>query len=146
MGALLRSARPHAVASWCGRSPWQMLAAEKGAILRVIPVEDSGQILLDEYEKLLSSRTKLVSFTHVSNALGTITPRSRWSQMAHRYGARVLVDGAQAVSHMRGRCAEPGRDFYVFSGHKVFAPTGIGVLYGKPDALAVCPRGRAAAT
>jgi cysteine desulfurase/selenocysteine lyase len=119
--------------------PWQMLAAEKGAILRVIPVDDSGQILLDEYEKLLSSRTKLVSFTHVSNALGTITPAQQMVQMAHRYGACVLVDGAQAVSHMRVDVQSLDADFYVFSGHKVFGPTGIGVLYGKPDALADSP-------
>jgi cysteine desulfurase/selenocysteine lyase len=119
--------------------PWQMLAAEKGAILRVIPVDDSGQIRLDEYEKLLSSRTKLVSFAHVSNALGTITPAQQMVQMAHRYGARVLVDGAQAVSHMRVDVQSLDADFYVFSGHKVFAPTGIGVLYGKPDALADSP-------
>jgi cysteine desulfurase/selenocysteine lyase len=119
--------------------PWQMLAAEKGAILRVIPVDDSGQIRLDEYEKLLSTRTKLVSFTHVSNALGTITPAQQMVQMAHRYGARVLVDGAQAVSHMRVDVQSLDADFYVFSGHKVFGPTGIGVLYGKPDALADSP-------
>jgi len=119
--------------------PWQMLAAEKGAILRVIPVDDSGQILVDEYQKLLSTRTKLVSFTHVSNALGTITPVQQMVQMAHRYGARVLVDGAQAVSHMRVDVQDLDADFYVFSGHKVFAPTGIGVLYGKPDALADSP-------
>jgi cysteine desulfurase/selenocysteine lyase len=116
-----------------------MLAAEKGAILRVIPVDDSGQILLDEYEKLLSTRTKLVSFTHVSNALGTITPAQQMVQMAHRYGARVMVDGAQAVSHMRVDVQSLNADFYVFSGHKVFAPTGIGVLYGKADALADSP-------
>jgi len=119
--------------------PWQMLAAEKGARLRVIPVDDSGQILLNEYEKLLSTRTKLVSFTHVSNALGTITPVQQMVQMAHRYGARVLVDGAQAVSHMRVDVQQLDADFYVFSGHKVFGPTGIGVLYGKPDALADSP-------
>jgi cysteine desulfurase/selenocysteine lyase len=119
--------------------PWQMLAAEKGAILRVIPVDDSGQIMLDEYEKLLSSRTKLVSFTQVSNALGTITPAQQMVAMAHRYGARVLVDGAQAVSHMRVDMQALDADFYVFSGHKVFAPTGIGILYGKPDALADSP-------
>jgi cysteine desulfurase/selenocysteine lyase len=119
--------------------PWQMLASEKGAVLRVIPVDDSGQILLDEYEKLLSTRTKLVSFTHVSNALGTITPAQQMVQMAHRYGARVLVDGAQAVSHMRVDVQMLDADFYVFSGHKVFAPTGIGVLYGKADALADSP-------
>jgi cysteine desulfurase/selenocysteine lyase len=119
--------------------PWQMLAAEKGAVLRVIPVDNDGQILLDEYEKLLSTRTKLVSFTHVSNALGTITPAQQMVAMAHRYGARVLVDGAQAVSHMRVDVQALDADFYVFSGHKVFAPTGIGVLYGKADALADSP-------
>ena len=119
--------------------PWQMLAQEKGARLRVIPVDDDGQILLDEYEKLLNPRTRLVSFTQVSNALGTITPAQQMVQMAHRYGARVLVDGAQAVSHMRVDVQQLDCDFYVFSGHKVFAPTGIGVLYGKPEALADMP-------
>src|SRR5271166_4407777 len=119
--------------------PWQMLAAENGAVLRVIPVDDSGQILLDEYEKLLSTRTKLVSFTHVSNALGTITPAQQMVQMAHRYGARVLVDGAQAVSHMRVDVQSLDCDFYVFSGHKVFGPTGIGVVYGKLDVLENTP-------
>jgi cysteine desulfurase/selenocysteine lyase len=116
--------------------PWQMLAAEKGAILRVVPVDDDGQILLDEYEKLLGPKTRLVSLTQVSNALGTITPAHQMVQMAHRYGARVLVDGAQAVSHMPIDVQSLDCDFYVFSGHKVFGPTGIGVLYGKPDALA----------
>jgi cysteine desulfurase/selenocysteine lyase len=119
--------------------PWQMLAAEKGAHLRVAPVDDDGQILLDEYEKLLNPRTRLVSITQVSNALGTITPAQQMVQMAHRYGARVLVDGAQAVSHMPIDVQSLDCDFYVFSGHKVFAPTGIGVLYGKPDALAEAP-------
>jgi cysteine desulfurase/selenocysteine lyase len=119
--------------------PWQMLAAEKGARLRVAPVDDDGQILLDEYEKLLNPRTRLVSITQVSNALGTITPARQMVQMAHRYGARVLVDGAQAVSHMPIDVQSLDCDFYVFSGHKVFAPTGIGVLYGKPDALADTP-------
>jgi cysteine desulfurase/selenocysteine lyase len=119
--------------------PWQMLAAEKGARLRVAPVDDDGQILLDEYEKLLNPRTRLVSITQVSNALGTITPAQQMVQMAHRYGARVLVDGAQAVSHMPIDVQSLDCDFYVFSGHKVFAPTGIGVLYGKPDALADAP-------
>lgn len=119
--------------------PWQMLAAEKGARLRVAPVDDDGQILLDEYEKLLNPRTRLVSITQVSNALGTITPAHQMVQMAHRYGARVLVDGAQAVSHMPIDVQSLDCDFYVFSGHKVFAPTGIGVLYGKPDAFADAP-------
>jgi cysteine desulfurase/selenocysteine lyase len=119
--------------------PWQMLCAEKGARLRVVPVDDDGQILLDEYEKLLSPKTRLVSFTQVSNALGTVTPARQMIQMAHRYGARVLLDGAQAVSHMPVDVRSLDCDFYVFSGHKVFAPTGIGVLYGKPDVLAGTP-------
>jgi cysteine desulfurase / selenocysteine lyase len=119
--------------------PWQMLCAEKGACLRVAPVDDDGQILLDEYEKLLNPKTRLVSFAHVSNALGTMTPAHQMVQMAHRYGARVLVDGAQAVSHMPTDVQSLDCDFYVFSGHKVFAPTGIGVLYGKPEVLAETP-------
>jgi cysteine desulfurase/selenocysteine lyase len=119
--------------------PWQMLAAEKGARLRVAPVDDDGQVLLDEFEKLLGPKTRLVSVNQVSNALGTITPAHQMVQMAHRYGARVLVDGAQAVSHMPIDVQSLDCDFYVFSGHKVFAPTGIGVLYGKPDALADTP-------
>jgi cysteine desulfurase / selenocysteine lyase len=119
--------------------PWQMLCAEKGACLRVAPVDNDGQILLDEYEKLLSPKTRLVSFTQVSNALGTVTPAHQMIQMAHRYGARVLLDGAQAVSHMPIDVQSLDCDFYVFSGHKVFAPTGIGVLYGKPDVLAETP-------
>jgi cysteine desulfurase/selenocysteine lyase len=119
--------------------PWQMLCAEKGACLRVAPVDNDGQILLDEYEKLLNPKTRLVSFTQVSNALGTVTPAHQMVQMAHRYGARVLLDGAQAVSHMPIDVQSLDCDFYVFSGHKVFAPTGIGVLYGKPDVLAETP-------
>ena len=115
--------------------PWQMLCAEKGARLRVAPVDDSGQVLLDEYEKLLGPKTRLVSITHVSNALGTILPVEAMVEAAHRRGARVLVDGAQAVSHMRVDVQAIRCDFYVFSGHKVFAPTGIGVLYGKSEVL-----------
>jgi cysteine desulfurase/selenocysteine lyase len=115
--------------------PWQMLCAEKGARLRVAPVDDSGQVLLDEYEKLLGPKTRLVSITHVSNALGTILPVTAMVEAAHRHGARVLVDGAQAVSHMRVDVQSIGCDFYVFSGHKVFAPTGIGVVYGKFELL-----------
>src|SRR5271156_3879642 len=99
--------------------PWQMLCAEKGACLRVAPVDDDGQILLDEYEKLLNPKTRLVSFTQVSNALGTMTPAYQMVQMAHRYGARVLLDGAQAVSHMPVDVQSLDCDFYVFSGHKV---------------------------
>jgi cysteine desulfurase / selenocysteine lyase len=115
--------------------PWQMLCAEKGARLRVAPVDDSGQVLLDEYEKLLGSKTRLVSITQVSNALGTIVPVKEMTEAAHRHGAHVLVDGAQAVSHMRVDVQSIDCDFYVFSGHKVFAPTGIGVLYGKSEVL-----------
>lgn len=115
--------------------PWQMLCAEKGARLRVAPVDDSGQVLLDEYEKLLGPKTKLVSITHVSNALGTVVPVKAMVEAAHRHGAKVLVDGAQAVSHMRVDVQNIGCDFYVFSGHKVFAPTGIGVVFGKQDVL-----------
>ena len=102
--------------------PWQMLCAEKGAKLRVAPVDDRGDVLLDEYEKLLDPRTRIVAFTQVSNALGTITPAREMIEMAHRHGARVLVDGAQAVSHMPVDVQALDADFYVFSGHKVFAP------------------------
>lgn len=119
--------------------PWQMLASEKGARLRVIPVDDSGQILLEEYQRLLNPRTKLVSISHVSNALGTIVPVREVSELARRAGARVLIDGAQAVSHMPVDVQALGADFYVFSGHKVFGPTGIGVLYGKADLLETMP-------
>jgi len=115
--------------------PWQMLCAEKGARLRVAPVDDSGQVILEEYERLLGPRTRLVSFAQVSNALGTVTPVQEMVAMAHRHGARVLVDGAQAVSHMRVDIQAYDCDFYVLSGHKIFAPTGIGVVYGKSDVL-----------
>ncbi|HVZ61774.1 MAG TPA: family 2A encapsulin nanocompartment cargo protein cysteine desulfurase [Terriglobales bacterium] len=115
--------------------PWQQLANEKGARIRVIPVDDSGQILLEEYGKLLGPKTKLVSFTHVSNALGTITPARQMIEMGHGAGAKVLLDGAQAVSHMPVDVQNLNPDWYVFSGHKVFAPTGIGVLYGKEEVL-----------
>jgi len=119
--------------------PWQQLVSEKGARLRVIPVDDSGQILLDEYQKLLNSRTKLVAVTQVSNALGTIVPVREVAELAHRAGARVLIDGAQAVSHMPVDVRALGADFYVFSGHKVFGPTGIGVLYGTAEILESMP-------
>jgi cysteine desulfurase/selenocysteine lyase len=115
--------------------PWQMLCAEKAARLRVAPVDDSGQVLLDEYEKLLGPKTRLVSIAHISNALGTIVPVKEMVDAAHRHGARVLVDGAQAVSHMRVDVQTINCDFYVFSGHKVFTPTGIGVLYAKSEVL-----------
>ena len=115
--------------------PWQQLCTETGAVLKVVPVDDHGQVRLDAYEKLLGPRTKLVSFTEVSNALGTVTPAKQMAEMAHRYGARVLIDGAQAVSHMPVNVQELGADWYVLSGHKVFAPTGIGVLYGRKELL-----------
>ena len=115
--------------------PWQQLAAEKGARLRVAPVDDRGEVILEEYEKLLGPRTRIVAFTQVSNALGTITPAREMVEMAHRHGARVLVDGAQSVAHMRTNVQALDCDFFVFSGHKIFGPTGIGVLYGKADIL-----------
>lgn len=111
--------------------PWQQLALEKGAKLRVIPVDDSGQVLLDEYKKLLNDRTKIVAVTQVSNALGTVVPVKEIVELAHRAGALALVDGAQSISHMAVNVQEIGADFFVFSGHKVFGPTGIGVVYGK---------------
>jgi cysteine desulfurase/selenocysteine lyase len=119
--------------------PWQMLCSEKGAKLRVAPVNDRGEVILEEYERLLGPRTRIVSFSQVSNALGTITPAKEMVEMAHRYGARVLVDGAQAVSHMGVDVQSLNCDFYVFSGHKVFGPTGIGVVYGKLDVLENMP-------
>jgi len=119
--------------------PWQQLCSEKGARLRVAPVNDRGEVILEEYEKLLSPRTKVVSFSQVSNALGTITPAREMVEIAHRYGARVVVDGAQAVSHMLVDVQSLDCDFYVFSGHKVFGPTGIGVVYGKLDVLENMP-------
>jgi cysteine desulfurase/selenocysteine lyase len=115
--------------------PWQQLAAKKGLKIRVIPVDDDGQVLLGEYSKLLGPKTKLVSFSQVSNALGTVTPAQQIVEMAHQAGAKVLVDGAQSVSHMRVDVRALDADWFVFSGHKVFGPTGIGVLYGKEDLL-----------
>lgn len=119
--------------------PWQQLAAAKGVKLRVIPVDDSGQVLLDEYRKLLNDRTKIVAVTQVSNALGTVVPVKEIVEMAHRAGARALVDGAQSVSHMRVDVQALGADFFVFSGHKVFGPTGIGVVWGKREVLEDMP-------
>jgi cysteine desulfurase/selenocysteine lyase len=119
--------------------PWQQLCQESGAKLKVAPVDDSGQIRLDEYQKLLTPRVKLVSFTQVSNALGTITPAKEMIQMAHAIGAKVLLDGAQSVSHMRSDVQALDPDFFVFSRHKVFGPTGIGALYGKTDVLSAMP-------
>jgi cysteine desulfurase/selenocysteine lyase len=119
--------------------PWQQLCAEKGAKLRVVPVDNSGQVLLDEYQKLLGQKTRLIAFAQVSNALGTVTPVLEMIEMAHRYGAKILLDGAQAVSHMQTDVQAFDCDFYVFSGHKMFAPTGIGVVYAKTDVLENSP-------
>ena len=119
--------------------PWQQLCAEKGAILKAAPVDDSGQILLDEYDRLFTSKTRLAAFTQVSNALGTVTPVRDMVEIAHRHGAVALVDGAQAVSHMSVNVQELDCDFYIFSGHKVFGPTGIGVVYGRQAILDSMP-------
>ncbi len=119
--------------------PWQMLCEEKGAKLRVVPIDDTGELLLDEYERMLSPRTKLVSVTHVSNALGTILPVEQIIGMAHAQGAPVLLDGAQAVPHMAVDVRRLDCDFYAFSGHKLFGPTGTGVLYGKAELLDAMP-------
>ena len=119
--------------------PWQQLAQQTGAKIRVIPVDDTGQLKLDELQKLLNPKTKLVSVTQVSNALGTVTPIKQVIDMAHAAGARVLVDGAQSVSHLRVNVQALDADFFVFSGHKIFGPTGIGVVYGKAALLEQMP-------
>jgi len=119
--------------------PWQQLCAQTGAKLRVAPVDDSGQIILEAYEKLLGPRTKIVSVTQVSNALGTVTPVAEMTALAHQHGICVVIDGAQAVSHMPVDVQAIGCDFYVFSGHKVFGPTGIGAVYGRDAVLAQTP-------
>lgn len=115
--------------------PWQLLRDRIGFTIKVIPVNDNGEILLDEYAKLLTSRTRLVSFTHVSNALGTITPAKQIIDLAHQAGAKVILDGAQSISHIKVDVQELNPDFFVFSGHKIFGPTGIGVVYGKEEFL-----------
>jgi len=119
--------------------PWQMLCEERAAALRVIPIDDDGQVELEAYERLLGERTRLVAIAHVSNALGTIVPVKRMIEMAHRRGVPVLVDGAQAVPHLRVDVRNLDCDFYVFSGHKAFGPTGIGALYGKAERLEQMP-------
>ena len=119
--------------------PWQILCEEKGAVLRVIPVNDDGELLLDEYARLLGARTKLVAVGHISNALGTINPIEQMIEMAHRQGVPVLIDGAQAAPHLHVDVRALDCDFYVFSGHKTLGPTGIGVLYGKAEWLEHMP-------
>lgn len=115
--------------------PWQLVAQETGAVIKVIPVDASGQLLISEYEKLFTKRTKFVSVTHVSNVLGTITPVEELVAIAHAHGVRILIDGAQSVAHIPINLTSLDADWFVFSGHKIFGPTGIGALYGKKDVL-----------
>jgi cysteine desulfurase/selenocysteine lyase len=115
--------------------PWQMLCEEKGAKLRVIPMNDAGELLMDEYDALLNDRTKFVAVTHVSNALGTVNPVKEIIERAHKYGVPVLIDGAQQAPHGKIDVQDLDCDFYAFSGHKMFAPTGSGVVYGKAALL-----------
>lgn len=119
--------------------PWQMLCEEKGAKLRVAPINDRGELLLEEYEKLLGPSTRIAAISHVSNALGTINPVKEMIRMAHARGVPVLVDGAQAVPHLRVDVQDLDCDFYAFSAHKMYGPTGIGVLYGKSELLEAMP-------
>lgn len=119
--------------------PWQILCEEKEAVLKVIPINDKGELLLDEYEKLLSQKTKLVSLVHVSNVLGTINPVKQVIEAAHKVGAVVLIDGAQSVVHLDIDVQEMDCDFFVFSSHKLYGPTGIGILYGKKQLLEKMP-------
>jgi cysteine desulfurase/selenocysteine lyase len=119
--------------------PWQLIAQQKGATLRVIPVDDKGECDLQAYADLINTRTKIVAITHVSNAIGTVNPIRQMIEMAHQQNIPVLVDGAQAIPHQKIDVQELGCDFYVFSGHKVYAPTGIGVLFGKKALLNAMP-------
>jgi cysteine desulfurase/selenocysteine lyase len=119
--------------------PWQLLTAGNGAVIREIPINDRGEVILGEYEKLLSRRTRIVAITHLSNVLGTINPIRTMIEMAHCYGAVVLIDGAQAAPRLGINVQELDADFYTFSGHKMYAPTGIGILYGKKALLEEMP-------
>jgi cysteine desulfurase/selenocysteine lyase len=119
--------------------PWQILCGEKKATLHIIPMNDNGELLLDKYEKLLTPRTRIVAITHVSNALGTINPIKEMIASAHRRGIPVLIDGAQAVPHMKVDVQDLGCDFYTFSSHKMFGPTGVGVLFGRKKLLEAMP-------
>ncbi|MCH6581100.1 MAG: cysteine desulfurase [Nitrospinae bacterium] len=119
--------------------PWQVLCEEKGAHLKVIPVNDRGELIMEEYEKLLSPRTRMVAVNHISNALGTINPVKEIARLAHAAGARVLIDGAQSTAHMKLDVQDLDCDFYTFSGHKMYAPSGVGGLYGKYDLLKEMP-------
>ncbi|MDO4492148.1 MAG: cysteine desulfurase, partial [Lachnospiraceae bacterium] len=115
--------------------PWQLVAQETGAVIKVIPVDEDGQLILSEYEKLFTRKTKFVSVTQVSNVLGTITPVAELIAIAHRHGVRILIDGAQSIAHIPVNVTALDADFFVFSGHKVYAPTGIGAIYGKKEVL-----------
>jgi cysteine desulfurase / selenocysteine lyase len=119
--------------------PWQMLCEEKGAILKVVPINDTGELVMEEFQNLLTAKTRILAVTHVSNALGTVNPITQIVKAAHEKGVKVLVDGAQAIPHLAVNVQELDCDFYVFSGHKVYGPTGIGVLYGKYALLASMP-------
>ena len=119
--------------------PWQVLCQEKNAKLKVIPITDNGEIILDEYEKLLNDRTRLVSVCHVSNTLGTVNPVREIIELAHKHNIPVLIDGAQAVQHINVNVTELDTDFYCFSSHKIYGPMGIGVLYGKSELLEAMP-------
>ena len=119
--------------------PWQMLCEEKGATLKIIPINDQGEIIFDEFEKLITEKTKLLAVTHVSNSLGTINPVKQIIEKAHQHHIPVLLDGAQAIAHLKINVQELDCDFYAFSGHKMFGPTGIGVLYGKEHLLDAMP-------
>jgi len=119
--------------------PWQMLCEERDAVLRVVPIDDRGELVLDEFERLLCARTKIVAVAHISNALGTVNPVAEITRLAHGHGAAALIDGAQAVPHQRVDVAQLDCDFYAFSAHKVFGPTGVGVLYGKAALLEAMP-------
>ncbi|MCI0706164.1 MAG: cysteine desulfurase [Ignavibacteriae bacterium] len=119
--------------------PWQMVCDERGATLRVAPINDDGEIIVEEYAKLLNAKTKIVAFAHVSNALGTVNPVKEMIALAHDHGIPVLIDGAQALPHMRVDMQDLDCDFYTFSSHKMFGPTGVGVLYGKEKLLNAMP-------
>ena len=119
--------------------PWQLISQKTGAILKVAPIDDAGNLLLNEFEELLGPRTKLVAASQVSNSLGTVVPVDKIVELGHRYGARVLIDGAQSIQHIPIDVAEMGADFFVFSGHKIYGPTGIGALYGTEEALTETP-------
>ena len=119
--------------------PWQLLRAEKGIVIKVIPINDAGELDMAAYAALLNSRTKLVAVAHVSNALGTINPLPEIIRLAHEQGALVLVDGCQGVTHLGADVQALDADFYAFSGHKIYGPTGVGVLYGKAALLDKMP-------